>query len=423
MYCIISLNVNIVMGIVMIIAIVAISVLKSKHNTKLERMRLKGREENYSEEKIEEILAAEAFPLPTWVTTGLVVLSILFMGAGMFHKMFFYAEPGFVYHIRTAFNDERVIFTDEDGLGWSYYGFGNIEPWKRGMSIQAANNTGATIADQISSIDNGKGQAVSANLRPQNIVFLDQVDADASAMARFRIPTDDVYFLMLAREYRTAENFLNTALIPAFKETLQATASLMSAEEYFSGSRTEFNTEFQSQLENGIYVVKRREILVDDLTQRNTKGSANATKGSNQDDFGDGKKVIFKVVKLMKDDGITPLRKIQNYVDYHVTVIDARVTEMIPNPKFKKRMEDKQNASADRAIAREKRIQEEEQKLLAEAKGERMVAERQAESLVEQIEKTTNAETTKQLKNMFREIEQVFERFKIKHRVTKTVLE
>ena len=99
----------------------------------------------------------------------------------------------------------------------------------------------------------------------------------------------------------------------------------------------------------------------------------------------------------MADDNLTPLRKEQNYVGFGVSVIDARVTEMIPNPKFKERMDNKQKASADRAIAREKRIQEEEQKLLAIAEGERKVAERQAKALVEQIEQTTNAETQKQL--------------------------
>jgi regulator of protease activity HflC (stomatin/prohibitin superfamily) len=387
----------ILLATVFILVIVGLSILKTKHGTKLERMRIKGKEQNYTPEQIEEILAAEKFPVPNWVTTALIALSVGFIGLGTFHKVFFYAEPGYVYHIKTAFNQERVIFTDTDGIGWSYYGFGGIEPWKRGMSIQAARNTGATLADQINETDDtSHSNAISANLLPQNIVFLDQVDADASAMARFRIPTDDVGFLKLAREYRTAENFLNTALVPAFKETLQATASLMSAEEYFSGSRTEFNTEFQAQLEGGIYIVKRKEILVEDLSQRN-KGTANATKTTHQEEFGDGKKVIFKVIKMMADDNLTPLRKEQNYVGFGVSVIDARVTEMIPNPKFKERMDNKQKASADRAIAREKRIQEEEQKLLAIAEGERKVAERQAKALVEQIQATTDAETTKQL--------------------------
>ena len=66
---------------------------------------------------------------------------------------------------------------------------------------------------------------------------------------------------------------------------------------------------------------------------------------------------------------------------------------MKPNTKFIKRMQLKQQASADRAIAREQRVQEEEQRLLAIARGEREVAQRQAKAKVDQIQKTTEAET------------------------------
>jgi len=387
------------LAILFIFGIIGLSVLKSKHETKLDRMRIKGKEQGYTEDQINEIISAEKFPVPRWVNVSLIVLTLGFFSLGMWHKILFYAEPGYMYHIRTAFNEERVIDPVADGIGWTYYLFGNINTWKRAMTIQAASNIGAGKVDQIEAETDisGTPSGVSANLLPLNIVFLDQVDADASATARFRIPVEKEAFLTMAREYRTSANFLNTALIPAFKETLQATASLMSAEEYFSGSRTEFNTEFQNQLENGIYIVKREEVVVDDNSQTSHAGTANATKGTRQDKFGDGKKVVFKVIKQYGKDGLTPLRKTQNYKDFGVSVVDARVTEMIPNVKFKERMDNKQKASADRAIAREKRIQEEEQKLLAVAEGERKVAERQATALVEQIEQTTNAETQKQL--------------------------
>lgn len=69
------------------------------------------------------------------------------------------------------------------------------------------------------------------------------------------------------------------------------------------------------------------------------------------------------------------------------------MTNMKPNKKFVTRMEQKQEASAKRAIAREQKIQEEEQRLLAIARGDREVAERQAAMKVQQIEVTTQAET------------------------------
>jgi len=97
------------------------------------------------------------------------------------------------------------------------------------------------------------------------------------------------------------------------------------------------------------------------------------------------------------DDTGQPQRKEQSFRKFGVSVTSARVTDVDPNEEFKKRMRLRQQAAADRSIAREQRIQEEEQRLLAIAKGEREVAQRQAQAKVKQIEQTTNAETEKQL--------------------------
>lgn len=297
----------------------------------------------------------------------------------------FYAEPGYVYHVRTILGAEHVV----SDVGYQFFFFGRWNAWKRSLTVQAV--TGGSDVMDYAEVENSED---SAALPPQNIMFLDQVDANAQATVRFLIPTDEVAFTRLAHEYRTPENLLRTALIPAFKETLQANASLMSAEEYYSGGRTEFNNEFENQMTNGIYVVRREE---ENLAQlRRQKGTANVALGTEQEDFGDETRVSFVVNKVRDSDG-QPLRKRQKFVDYGITVVDARITQMNPNQRFVERMQLKQKASADRAIAREQRIQEEEQRLLAISRGEREVAERQAKAKVEQIQATTEADTQKQL--------------------------
>ena len=297
----------------------------------------------------------------------------------------FYAEPGYVYHVRTILGAEHVV----SDVGYQFFFFGRWNAWKRSLTVQAV--TGGSDVMDYAEVENSED---SAALPPQNIMFLDQVDANAQATVRFLIPTDEVAFTRLAHEYRTPENLLRTALIPAFKETLQANASLMSAEEYYSGGRTEFNNEFENQMTNGIYVVRREE---ENLAQlRRQKGTANVALGTEQEDFGDETRVSFVVNKVRDSDG-QPMRKRQKFVDYGITVVDARITQMNPNQRFVERMQLKQKASADRAIAREQRIQEEEQRLLAISRGEREVAERQAKAKVEQIQATTEADTQKQL--------------------------
>lgn len=317
------------------------------------------------------------------------VIGTIIVGAlvYIFSNSFFYAEPGYIYHVRTVFGNEEAV----TNVGYKFYPFGRYNAWKRAMTVQSINNydSDSTRAEKES-----KDMDVSANLPPLNIMFLDQVDAYAEATVRFSIPSDTESFLKLAREYRTPNNLLRTALMPTFKETLQANASLMTAEEYYAGGRTEFNSEFEKQMSNGIYLVKREEILL--KQSRKARGSANASKGEEQDEYGDGVKTIFVVRKVLDKDGF-PKRKIQKFTDFGITVVSALITEMKPNSKFVERMQLKQKASADRAIAREQRVQEEEQRLLAIARGEREVAERQAKAKVDQIQKTTEAQTDKQL--------------------------
>ena len=300
-------------------------------------------------------------------------------------KSVFYAEPGYVYHVRTILGSEHVV----SDVGYQFFFFGRWNAWKRALTVQAVEGGSETL--DYAEVESSE---TSAALPPQNIMFLDQVDANAQATVRFLIPTEQETFLRLAHEYRTPENLLRTALIPAFKETLQANASLMGAEEYYSGGRTEFNTEFENQMVNGIYIVKREEVTQQQL--RRQKGTANVALGTEQEDFGDETRVVFVVNKVLDENGV-PLRKSQRFVDYGITVVDSRITQMNPNQRFVERMQLKQKASADRAIAREQRIQEEEQRLLAISRGEREVAERQAKAKVEQIQATTEADTSKQL--------------------------
>lgn len=383
----------IILAILTTAGIIGFSIWKSQFAAKLNRMRITGKERGYSDEDIEKLINAEEFPLPNYVRTGLIIATATFVGLGTFSKIFFYAEPGYVYHVRTIAGEERVV----DGIGYSYYLFGRVNQWKKAMTVQAVpfiDNDGDGQPDNVTAEDEG-GTLASASLAPLSVVMLDQVDARISATTRFRIPTDEEGFLHLAHEYRTPENLLRTALIPAFKETLQATGSLMAAEEYYSGRRTEFNAEFEKQMQSGIYLVSRHAETVIDHTAQAT-GTASADLGTNQQNFGKKTKTKW-VVKKQVDRAGVPIRKSQKFTDYGIAVIEARVTNLVPNRKFVERMQLKQQASADRAIAQEKRIQEEEQRLLAIATGDRQVAEEQATAKKVQIKLTTEAETDKRL--------------------------
>lgn len=328
---------------------------------------------------LEERMVPIKFPFKI-LQRGFAGIAAVLLGVGLFFGSFFYAQPGYMYHVRTVFGTEYVV----NETGWKPYYFGWYNAWKKAMSIQAI--PGGNSVDSES-----ESQNLTASLPPKRVVFLDQVDAQISATVRYRLPTDEASFLPIAQEYRSPENLVRTTLIPSFQETLDANGSLMTAEEYFSGGRTNFNRDFEDQMENGIFIVRRIE---DQIDAKQAEATADASRGEDQLPYGDEEQIVLRVEKLYGPDG-QPRRKAQSYGDWGITVVESRITNVIPNEAFDKRMTQKQDASARRAVARETRIEEEEQRLLAITRGEREAAERQAQWKVDQIEKTTKAETEK----------------------------
>lgn len=309
------------------------------------------------------------------IKTSSLVLLVLSITSGLVYNGVFYLEPGLNAHGRTIFGTE-FAYTKQ---GWHFSGWGNYNPWDKYFSVVTTNEP---------------GQTASVVKPAYRVRMLDQVDGLLSTTVRYKLPEDPDMFKTIARAYRTQANLLSVELTPPIKETMNATSSLMGAEEYYNGGRTQFAREFDSMMREGIYSLSRIEVIEKTLLPH--KGSANAAKGIDQDGYGENVKVVFKVKKAEDENGI-PIRKRHNFLDWGITVETAIVTDFDPNKEFDDRMMLKQQASADRAIAREQRVQEEEQKLLAEAKGAREVAEAQAEELKLQITATTRAQTEKQL--------------------------
>lgn len=104
---------------------------------------------------------------------GIKVAGVLLFIVSMFKGMFFYAEPGFKYHVRTILGEERMV----SDTGYNLYLFGRFNAWKNAMSVQAV----STGSGQINAENDGT--TTSANLPPKSLVFLDQVDAVVSATA------------------------------------------------------------------------------------------------------------------------------------------------------------------------------------------------------------------------------------------------
>ena len=301
--------------------------------------------------------------------------------AALFNGVYFYNEAGQMTHVRTLFGEEKVV----EDVGYATKWFGRSTAWRRTIGVQSSL--------QADSSEDARSGHPSVTLDNLPIVFLGNVDAKAEFSTQFRLPSGDA-FLKIAQEYRTPDNFLQRALLPAVKETLQATASLMSADDYYAGNRSHFGAEFENQLRNGLYLTSRKEIRV----QRDNYPAQTAIlqSGTEQGSFGDNSATRFVIEKKLDKDG-QELRKQQQFRLFGVEVVDARVTHIDPNPQYQQRMVRVQQALAELAVARQNRLKEEEEKELVSARGAKDVEAKRQESLRQQIERTTEAETEKQL--------------------------
>lgn len=317
--------------------------------------------------ELKGIVKAGKSSLGMKIIGGVSAAAILFFGG------FTYNEAGYQTHIRTIYGAESVATE----VGYAWRGFGRATPWKQAQTIQFTTGKATTVDDAV-------------NVEDFRVVFLGNVDATVEASTRFRMPRGE-QFLKIAQEYRTPENFYAVAIVPAVRETLQTTASMMSADEYFAGGRSEFSTTFDDQLQNGQYHVRRHESQ--QVAARTANDDEAAVSGREGTEI---RRSQFEIVKL-KDSTGAFLRKLQPFRDLGVAVVEARITDMVPNDAFRGRMKKVQDSQAQLALARQDRMREEEQKLLVIAKGEREVEEKRQLSLKDQIDRTTTAETNKQL--------------------------
>jgi regulator of protease activity HflC (stomatin/prohibitin superfamily) len=118
--------------------------------------------------------------------------------------------------------------------------------------------------------------------------------------------------------------------------------------------------------------------------------------GTEQGNFGSNTGSQYVTEKVVDSKNI-PIRKQQQFRKFGVEVVEARITNTDPNPQYKQRMVKVQQALAELAVARQNRLKEEEEKRLVTARGEKEVEAKRQETLRDQIERTTQAETEKQL--------------------------
>ncbi len=302
------------------------------------------------------------------------VLSAVMLLGGAFQ----YNDGGNCQHVRTVFGSEKAVCT----TGWYFEGFGysNQYPWAITVS-----NTSNPQAD---------GSSVSA---PHKVRMADNWTGHIKQVTRFEIPQEEEAFLEMARMYRSPERLVSALLKPAVVASMDSVANMYTMEEYYAGGeRDNFKTDFRDTIAQGRAVVEQVKkrintgVVSSDATANNSEGAENTSS------VGDTSQEVIVMQKVLGKNGM-PIREQHDFMQFGIKVGSAILEDLDPDDKFEQQIQARKDAASRRIVAREERKEQEEQRLLAIQAGKTEIAKRQAKAEVEQIEKTTNAETSKQL--------------------------
>lgn len=288
-----------------------------------------------------------------------------------------YNDTGYCQHVRTIFGSESAVCD----TGWYFSGWGTSTAWPHFITVA---HTTEAEAD---------GSSVSG---PYNVRMSDNWTGDVTQTTRFGIPQDTEQFLKMARDFRSPERLISTTLRPSVTVAIDTVANMFTMEDYFTNKlRDQFKTEFRDTLTKGQPKIRlvEKEVTADAAAQAAANDSTFAADTS---DVGDTKVKIMVAEKVLDENG-KEIRTIPEYLQYGIVVSQSILEKLEADPEFEKQQKSRKDAASRRIIAREQRLEQEEQRLLRIAEGDTEIAKRQAEAKTEQIQATTEAETAKKL--------------------------
>lgn len=325
-------------------------------------------------------IAAFAFPIVPQLAKLKKIAASVAIGLGTLITVsgsVSYNDAGYCQHVRTIFGSESSVCD----TGWYFSGWGNSTSWPHFITVAHTTDT------------EGDGSSVNG---PYNVRMSDNWTGDVFQTTRFGIPQDSEQFLKMARDFRSPERLISTTLRPSVTTAIDTVANMFTMEQYYSGQmRDQFKSEFKDTLTKGQPKIKmvEKEVTNPDPAQAAASDSEFAQDTS---DVGDTVVKIMVAEKVLDEAG-KEIRTTPEYLQYGILVSQAILEKIEADPAFEEQQKKRKDAVSRRVIAKEQRLEQEEQRLLEIAKGDTDIAVRQAAAKTEQIQATTDAETQKKL--------------------------
>ncbi len=299
--------------------------------------------------------------------------------------LFFWAEPGYQYFVVYPNGKKDAVMSE----GIKFRGFAQITPWQKFIDVKVIDP--GEILDEI-----------EGKMDPIPIRFIDQVTATTKLSTRFQLPADKQSFIELAIEFRSLQNLVQNTLIPTVREVVSNTGYMFAAQDYISGSASDFRVAIDEQLKDGTFsVVKNeyRDTVLTSIEQDNRAISEIQTR--------------YEVNKRLDETGKS-IRIPHDINENNIIVAQVIVDDVSLEEVFKQRLEAQRDESAKRQLEQQKikTARDAQARIIAEGErdkaGERVTQEKeQVKALISIETKLKQEETNKKLASIQLETERL----------------
>ena len=316
------------------------------------------------------------------------VSMIIILAGGLFIAvpyLFFWAEPGYQYFLVYPNGKKDAIMSE----GIKFRGFAQITPWQKFIDVK--------VIEKGEDTDEIEGQ-----MEPIPIRFIDQVTATTKLSTRFQLPADRQSFIEMAIEFRSLQNLVQNTLIPTVREVVSNTGYMFAAQDYISGSASDFRVAIDEQLKDGTFsVVKNeyRDTVITSIEQDAREISEVQTR--------------YEVNKRTDEKGQF-IRIPHDINENNIIVAQVIVDDVSLEDVFKQRLEAQRDESAKRQLEQQKikTAKDAQARIIAEGErdkaAERVTQEKeQVKALISIETKLKQEETNKKLASIALETERL----------------
>lgn len=323
------------------------------------------------------------FNLKRWQAISLIVVGLFLV---QFPKLFFHATSGYQYELVFP-SGERSAVTS---AGWKWRGYADVSEWDKYIDIRVNRiELDPTLTDKEIYDLKKSFEEVEGLMKPIGIMFVDKVTANVAISTRFKLPVNDSIFLAMTMEFKTLDNLVTNTLVPTIEELVGNTGYMFSAEDYVSGSSTDFKYAIEDQLKKGSYSVEKTQYKDTILEPVVNKGVPKIKEIQTR----------YAVIKRRNSKGEF-IRNAHDITRNGISVSQVIVDDVILEEKFKERLKDQRDESAKRQLEQQKVLtaRDAQQRLVAEGERdkaqERAIKEKEAVSILIQKETQLKEEET-----------------------------